>query len=304
MGDGHGHNHSHRHHHGNETRTLIAAALTGAFMVVEIIGGLVFGSLALLADAAHMSTDALSLTAAWAAFRISHKPPDKRRSYGYHRVQILVAFANGCALIIIALWVWVEAVRRLFEPQDVAGLGMLSVAALGLLVNIGAFVALHGADQGNLNVRAAFWHVLGDLLGSVAALTAAGIILLTGQTWVDPAASILLGALLVLAGIRVTKSAAHVLMEGTPAHLDPETVKADLLEHVSGISDVHHIHLWSLSSERPLITLHICLNADASAEQAVRDVKARLAQRFGITHTTVEPERGPCADGAAQAAAE
>ena len=181
----------------NERRVLAALCLTGVFMLVEAAGGLLSGSLALLADAGHMLTDTAALALAWVAFRTSRRPADPRRSYGYHRLQVIAAFVNGAALAAIVAWIAFEAIGRLLEPRPIDGPLMLAVAAVGLLVNISAFLILHGADRDNLNVRGAILHVVGDLLGSVATLAAAGVILATGWTPIDPMLSLLVAVLIL-----------------------------------------------------------------------------------------------------------
>jgi cobalt-zinc-cadmium efflux system protein len=199
MAHSHSHSHTHTHHHeyNNEQRTLWAALLTGGFMFAEIIGGLAAGSLALLADAAHMLTDASSLALAYFAFRIARRPTDWKRTYGFERFQILVAFANGLTLFFIIVWIAYEAVQRFFQPVEVMGGTLLVIAGLGLIVNLLAFWILHGGDRDNLNMRGASLHVLGDLLGSVAALIAGAVILLTGWTPIDPLLSLLVALILL-----------------------------------------------------------------------------------------------------------
>ena len=222
MHGSHSHNHGHAgHSHGaahanNERRMGLAAALTGAFMFAEVAGGIAAGSLALIADAGHMLTDFASLSLAWFGFRLSRRPADWRRTYGFDRFQVLVAFANGLALFAIAAWIVYEAIERLMTTPQVSGGIMVVVATLGLFVNIAAFWLLQGADRDNLNIRGAAVHVLGDLLGSVAALAAGAVILLTGWTPIDPLLSILVALIIVRSGWQVTADAAHILLEGAP----------------------------------------------------------------------------------------
>lgn len=284
----------------NESRTLWAAALTGSFMLAEVVGGLLSGSLALLADAGHMLTDFASLTLAWVAFRLSRRPADAARTYGFDRIQVLVAFLNGLALFLIAGWILVEAAHRLLDPMPVLGSIMAGVAALGLLVNIGAFLILHGADRDNLNIRGATLHVLGDLFGSVAALLGAGVILLTGWTPIDPLLSVLVAVLVLWSAWRLVAEAGHILLEGTPKGLDLAAVGPDLVAHVGPVESVHHVHAWSITQERQMITLHACVADDGRKPEAVTAaIKARLSERFGITHATIELEHSGCADAAA-----
>lgn len=280
----------------NERRTLIAAGLTGAFMLAELVGGLVTGSLALLADAAHMLTDFAALFLAWLAFRLSRRPADAVRTYGFDRLQILAAFANAVTLIVLVVWILSEAVARLFDPQPVLASGMLVVAAMGLAVNIAAFAVLQGADRDNLNIRGALVHVMGDLLGSVAALVAAGVILITGWTPIDPLLSMLIAALITVSAFRLLRDSGRVLLEAAPRGVDPEAIRADLVARVAGVEDVHHLHVWCLTPERPMATLHVRIDEAADVSETLSAVKHRLTVEFGLDHVTVEIETGACAD--------
>ena len=296
------HDHGHHHHHHaevsatNERRVLIAALLTGGFMLAELIGGLITGSLALLADAAHMLTDFAALFLAWLAFRLSRRPADTSRTYGFDRLQILAAFANAVTLIVLVAWIAAEAASRLLNPEPVMAAGMLVVAALGLLVNIAAFAVLHGADRDNLNIRGALAHVMGDLLGSVAALVAAGVILVTGWTPIDPILSLLIAGLIAVSAFRLLRDSGRVLLEAAPRGVDPDAVRADLMDRIDAVEDVHHLHVWCLTPERPMATLHVRIAEAANAGEALAAVKARLKAQFGLDHVTVEVETGACAD--------
>ncbi|WP_193370301.1 cation diffusion facilitator family transporter [Pelagibius marinus] len=299
-GHQHGHGHGHAHVHGagadSEKRVLWAFVLTAGFMGAEVAGGLISGSLALLADAAHMLTDAASLALAWIAFRVARRPADPRRSYGYGRGQVLAAFTNGAVLVAIVLWIFVEAVQRLMTPVPVEGGLMLVVAALGLVVNIIAFVILHGGDRHNLNLRGATAHVLGDLLGSAAAILGALVILWTGWMPIDPILSILVGLLVLRSAWLVVRESVHILLEGTPAGIEPQELRAALLADIPALEDVHHIHAWSLTSERPLLTLHARVGETADAQATLDRIKQVLAERYGIEHSTIQIERGDCGD--------
>jgi cobalt-zinc-cadmium efflux system protein len=233
---------------------------------------------------------------AWFAFRIARQPADWRRTYGFDRFQILAAFTNGVVLFLVAAWIVAEAVGRLITPEPVMGRAMLAIAALGLLVNAAVFAILHGGDRENLNVRGAILHVLGDVLGSVAAILAAGIILLTGWTPADPILSVLVSLLVLRAAWRIVAEAGHILLEGAPAGLDVRTIGPDLVENVPGVADVHHVHAWSLTQKKPLVTLHARVAEPHSPDTTLTAIKARLRDRFGIGHATVEVEQGGCAD--------
>lgn len=278
----------HPHATSNATAVGLAALLTGGFMLVEIAGGLISGSLALLADAGHMATDFAALALAWFAFRIAGRPADARRTYGFDRVSVLAAFVNGIALFVVAGWILVEAARRLSDPQPVAGALMLGVAAAGLVVNLGAFWVLSRGDRDNLNLRAALLHVVGDLLGSVAAIVAALVILWTGWTPIDPLLSVLVAFLILRAAWFVVRESGHILLEGSPAGFDRDAVVADLVAAVPGIAGVQHVHAWSISQERPMVTLEAEIAPGSDAETMRQRIKARLAEEFGFHHATVE----------------
>jgi cobalt-zinc-cadmium efflux system protein len=301
--DHHGHSHhGHSHGHGdarNQQRVGWAALLTGGFMLVEVAGGLVAGSLALLADAGHMLTDAAALGLAWLAFRVAQRPHDSKRTYGFHRFQVLAAYTNGLTLFFIAVAILYEAVHRLREPAEVLAGPMLAVAALGLAVNIAAFLALHGAERDNLNVKGALLHVAGDLLGSAAAIVAALVILATGWTPIDPLLSVLVALLILRSAWFLVRESGHILLEAAPKELDVEAMRDDLAAAIPGVLDVHHVHAWSLTQDRPMVTLHARIADTADTAEAARisaAIKAHLRTRYGITHATVEIECEHCAD--------
>ncbi|MER8570487.1 cation diffusion facilitator family transporter [Mesorhizobium sp. M1338] len=293
-----GHDHGPGHVHGStdKKRVLIAACLTGGFMVAEALGGILTGSLALLADAGHMLADSIALGLAWYAFHLAGRPATVRLTYGFGRVKTLVAYTNGIAIFVIALWIVYEAWGRLRAPAPVLGGPMLVVAILGLLVNIGSFLVLHGGDRENLNMRGAILHVLGDLLGSAAAIAAALVILTTGWTPIDPILSVLVSLLILYTAWSLMRAAAHVLLEGVPPSLDRDLIARDIEATVRGVREVHHMHVWSLDGTSNMATLHACLDEGVDAHQAVSAVKKRLASEHGISHATVEPEFGQCAD--------
>lgn len=292
-----GHSHGGHNHAAHATRTRLgwAAAITTLFMAAEVVGGVLSGSLALLADAGHMFTDAGALGLAWFAAGIAQRPADWKRSYGFDRFSVVVAFANGLALFAIAALIVYEAVQRLFMPAEVMGVPMLLVAAAGLGVNIVAFFILHGAEK-NLNVRGAVLHVLGDLLGSVAAIVAAIVIIYTGWMPIDPILSVLVALLILRSAWSLVRESGHILLEAAPIEIDSRAIAADLVANVAGLADVHHIHVWSITEERRMATLHARLSDEAGAEAVVGAIKARLAGQFGIAHATVEVEFGPCTD--------
>jgi cobalt-zinc-cadmium efflux system protein len=296
----HGHDHGHGHaHHGhalNERSVGLAALLTGSFMIAELVGGAFAGSLALLADAGHMLTDFASLSLAWLGFRLTRRPADWRRTYGFDRFAVLVAFVNGIALFAIAAWIAVEAWYRLESPVTVLGGPMLGIAVGGLAVNVIVFFVLRTGDKDNLNIRAAALHVVGDLLGSVAAVAASLVILATGWTPIDPLLSLLVVLIILRSAWRVVADSGHILLEGSPSGFDSRAVGNDLRAALPFVLDVHHVHAWSISQERPMVTLHACVAEDTDSAVAIREIKRRLAQHFRITHATVEIEYGACGD--------
>ena len=285
--------------HGRNVRRIFwALLLIGGFMVVEVIGGIISGSLALLADAAHMFVDTVSLFFAWIAFKLSRRPADRARTFGYHRLPVLVAYTNGVFLVIVVGWVYYEAVERILNPAPILAGPMLTVAVLGLLVNIAAFAVLSGADRQNLNVRGALLHVLGDMLGSAAAVTAALVIMTSGWTPIDPLLSVFVGLLVLRSAWFLLKDAAHVLLEGAPGELDVREIGRDLVASVDAVQDVHHVHAWSLSQEHSLLTLHARILESAHPDSAIAAIRSRLASRFDISHVTVQIELDGCSDDA------
>ena len=310
------HDHSHEQAHDRgaaaDTRLRIAFGLTAGFMLVEVVGGLWSGSLALLADAGHMLTDALALGLALWARHQTLRPADPRRSYGYHRMPVLAAFVNGLALLAIVAWIAVEAVQRLLAPPPVTGELMLGVAVVGLLVNVAAFLVLrgshahhghaHGAggnhahDGDDLNLRGALLHVLGDLLGSAAAIVASIVILATGWMPIDPLLSLLVAALILRSAWQLVRESAHVLLEGTPEGFDVAQFANRLVTEVAGVRGVHHVHHWMLTPQRSVMTLHAVLADGADDDCVVRAIKSWVKARYRVAHVTVQTERGGCAD--------
>ena len=279
------------------TRVMIALVLTGVFMVVEVVGGILSGSLALLADAGHMLTDTMALGLAAMAFHVSKRPADGRLTYGYQRFQILAAFVNGLSLLVIVGWILYEAVQRFLAPRDILAETMLLVAAAGFVVNIVAFAVLHTGDQENLNIRAAALHVAGDLLGSVAAIVAALVIMYSGWTMIDPILSIAVAMLILKSAWTLVKRSSHVLLEGAPEWLDVAAMQQRVVERVEGVSEIHHVHVWGLTPQQLMLTMHVVLEGEAISQVAVlRDVKALLHDEYGIDHSTIEVEIDGCAD--------
>ncbi len=289
--------HSHSHS-GNRHRLSIALAITATFTVVEAVGGLLTGSLALLADAGHMLTDSMALALAVFAFAISDRPPDSKRSFGYHRFQILASFINGLTLLAIAVWIVVEALLRFMDPQPVLGTAMLAIAFSGLVVNLFVFWILHGGDQHNLNMRGAALHVLADLLGSVAAIIAAIVIISTGWVAIDAILSLVVAVLIFRSAWFLVKRSGHILLEGTPENLNVDELMTRLVSAFSGVADVHHVHVWALTQERLILTMHVVPASSRQDSAALlREIKRFLSEEYGIAHSTIEMDAEFCADG-------
>ena len=283
---------SHVHTH-NKAVLKGALLLIAAFMLVEVAGGLLTNSLALLSDAGHMFSDALALGLSLAAFYWGERPNTLRNTYGFRRSEIIAAALNGLTLAAIVLWIVVEAVGRLLHPPQVASTGMLVVSVLGLVVNIIVAVWMHrGGDiHGNLNMKSAYLHVLGDLLGSVGAILAALLMLAFGWRWADPVASLLIAALIGKSSYGVLKSALHILMEGSPAHIDEARLLATL-RAADGVIAVHDLHLWTITSGLNALSCHIVVAGDLCVREAECIVQkiAHELEQHGIQHSTIQTE--------------
>lgn len=298
MQEGH-RNHAHTHIPSistDERRIGITFVLIFVFMIIEIAGGLVAHSLALIADGGHMVSDAAALGMSWLAIRVGKRPADLSRSYGYKRLEVLAAFANGCTLFLIAGWIVFEAVRRFASPEPVIGSTMMAVAIAGLIANLIAFWILNTANRTNLNIRGAWLHVLGDLLGFVVAIIAAAVILWTGWSPIDPLLSILVAVLILRSAYQIVRSSSHILLEGTPPHVDTEAMSADLNSLLPVGAAVHHLHVWSLTAETPLVTLHVSCLRQEQPTPMLSAIKSRLRERYGIGHSTIQIEQAGCAD--------
>lgn len=293
------HDHGHDHDHAHAAGKLLGAALalTCVFMLVEFAGGLLARSLALVADAGHMLTDTAALALAWAAIRIATRPADTRRSFGYQRLRVLAAFVNGCALLLIVAWISIEAVQRLLNPSPVDAQIVLWIASLGFLVNLIVFAMLRKGHAHDLNISAATLHVIGDLLGSLAAIIAALIILWTQWLPIDPLLSLFVCALIVRSAWSLVKRSAHILMEGSPDWLDLAELRSTLEQRIPAIRDVHHVHAWLVGPQETFMTMHASVTSDADHSLVLRDAKSVLADHFGITHATIQIEPEGCVDG-------
>ena len=291
---GHAHGHDRQHgHDAGERRLLTALTILGLFTLVEAVGGYFAHSIALLAEAAHMLADSASLLLAIVAIRVGRRPANPRRTYGHRRYQPLAAFVNGQALMVLSVWVMYEAILRLPHRPTVDGRLMLGIAVIGGIANLGAFVSLSGARS--LNERGARAHVLSDLLGSVAASGAAVLILLKGWTIADPLLSLGVAVLVLRSGWVLMRESADVLLESVPAGFDVSRVETELIKQVPGLAGVHDVHVWSITGERPMVTLHADLMPGTEPPEALAAIHACLRLSLNIEHCTVQIEReGRC----------
>jgi len=295
MGDC-GHDHgigvNHAHDRADSGRLLAAFAVIVVFMIVEVVGGIISGSLALLADAAHMMTDAFALALAASAHWMSSRPANKKLHFGYRRLQVLAAFVNGIALIALMSWIVFEAVHRSIAPVEVAWAPMLVVAALGLAANGIAFRLLHRAGEHNINIKGAMLHVASDLLGSIAAVVAAIVIWQTGWTRIDPILSIVVAALIARSAYKLLRETTHILLEGAPQHLDAEKLAGELIAMTADVEDIHSVKISQLTPDQLRLTMHAKIRAGAAADEALRALKSTLEERFGIHDSTIQIEAG------------
>ena len=287
-GDGGHHDHDHVRELGRK-RLMLVLGITATFMLVELIGGLLANSLALMADAGHMLSDVAALGLSAFALWFSRRPATAAKSYGYMRIEILAALVNGATLIIISVIILWQAWLRLRQPQDVQGALMLGVAAGGLLVNIVAAWLLHSSSGHNLNLRGAYLHVLGDLLGSVGAIAAAAIILTTGWMPADPIISVIVALLILFGAWRLVRESVDVLLEAVPRHIDMTAVHRSLMS-IPGVEEVHDLHVWTLTSGYLAMSGHTVIRDPARHRETIAGVHDRMHREFGISHVTIQIE--------------
>ncbi len=284
--------HDHTHDHGGLSRTgrlKIALAITAIYMVAEAVGGWLTNSLALLADAGHMLTDVAALALTLSAIWFASRPATERKTFGYYRLEILAAFINGVVLVLLSLWVMWEAYERWTQPPEINGLGLTVVAVGGLIVNIIAAKLLHSGHKHDLNMRGAWLHVMGDLLGSVTAIAAGVLVLGFGWLWADAACSVLISLIIVFGAGRLILDSANVLLEGTPSHIDLNAVKATITD-TPGVVNVHDLHVWTISSGMEALSVHIGHDETVSHSALLSKVRDRLHEGFGIDHLTIQME--------------
>ncbi|MGG1676450.1 cation diffusion facilitator family transporter [Neobacillus sp. NRS-1170] len=288
----HHHGHSHGHSHTSNKKALLSSfLLIAAFMIVEVIGGIVTNSLALLSDAGHMLSDAAALGLSFFAIKLGEKQGSQEKTYGYKRFEIIAAALNGLTLIIISVYIFYEAIGRFLAPPEVQSKGMLMISITGLLVNIvAAWILMKGDKEENLNVRSAFLHVLGDMLGSVGAIVAALLIMFFGWGIADPIASVIVAALILISGYRVTKDSFHILMEGAPEQIDSRKVK-EALRKIPLVKEVHDLHIWTITSGYPVLSCHITISDDGVHDEILSQSQRILHDEFHIEHSTIQVEK-------------
>ncbi len=283
---------SHDHDHGgggsSRRRALaLALAITAVYTVAEVVGGILAGSLALLADAGHMLSDNIALGLALFAIWLAAKPPTPERTFGYKRAEILAALANGVTLVAVSFWIFFEAYRRLEDPVEVLGGWMLVVALIGLAVNLAAGLVLWRGRDGSLNVGAAFRHVVADALSSVGVIAAAIVIILTGWTEADPLVSVVIGILILVSAWTVLRDSTRILLEATPKGIDAEEIARAILVHPS-VTDVHDLHVWEVTSGFPSLSAHVLVRPREDCHGIRRELERLLGERFEIEHTTLQ----------------
>lgn len=297
---GHSHDHGHGHSHGNganKKALLLSLVIITTFLIIEVIGGFLTNSLALLSDAGHMLSDSSALFLSLVAMYFAAKPPSPTKTYGFYRTEILVALLNGITLVVISIFIFWEAYQRLSAPPEVASLSMMGIAFIGLLANIAAaFVLMRGDYKNNLNMRSAFLHVLGDMLGSVGAIVAGFLMWKFGWYIADPIISIIVGILIMSSAWRVTKESVNVLMEGSPSNIDTQKVK-DALTTIPGVTSVHDLHVWTVTSGFDSLTAHIHVKDDLPSYPVLQEALHLLKDNFGITHATIQIENSSVLHG-------
>ena len=284
------HTHSHERRSAQSLRNLkLALGLTFVYMIAEAVGGWLTNSLALLADAGHMLTDVAALTLTLAAIWFASRPATSKKTYGYYRYEILAAFINGIALVLISLWVIYEAFERWNSPPEIKGLGLTVIAGGGLLVNLIAAYLLHGDHDHDLNMRGAWLHVIGDALGSVTAIVAGILILAYGWVWADAVCSFLISLIIIFSAWRLIRESVNVLLEGTPARINLTAVE-ESIRQTEEVEDVHDLHVWTITSGMEALSVHIVHRETISQTRLLKKIREKLHEDFGIDHLTIQLE--------------
>ena len=284
--DGEKDEHEHNHQHRLQRKFWFAILLTTFVLGIEIVGGILSNSLALLSDAAHVFSDSLSLIMSWLAIYLSTRPATSSRTYGYHRAEVFAAFINGVSLVAISAWIFYEAVHRFIEPEPVKSKEMLVVAIIGFIANMAIVWLFHGEGHKSLNVRSAVLHVIGDALASVGVIVGGAVMYWTGWFVVDPILSCGIGIVILIGAFRVTKEAVHILLEASPKHADAHKVAA-CINAIGSVKDVHDMHIWSLCSNYLALSTHVSIAEDASrsSHELRQEINDKLQTQFGIFHS-------------------
>jgi cobalt-zinc-cadmium efflux system protein len=279
----------------NQRRLLVALSITGLMTIVELAGGLISNSLALIGDAGHMFTDTLALGLSLFALNLAKRPASQTKTYGYYRAEILAALINGAILVLVSAYIFYEAYHRFVEPPEVRGGLMLIVAAIGLVANVVGISILRSASRGNLNVKGAFLHMWSDTVSSVGVIAAGIIILLTGRTIADPIISIIIGLLILRGAGGLVWESINILLEAVPKNLDVSRIN-DAVRKIRGVRDVHDVHLWAITSGMYAMSCHLLIEDQmvSNCSQIVEEVNKTLSQEFGISHSTVQLECEEC----------
>ncbi len=293
--------HAHNHGHANAGKPLkLTLLIIVVIMVAEVIGGFVANSLSLLGDAGHMLTDALAIVLSLFAIGLARRPATTRRTFGLHRAEIMAALTNGVILILISVYIFYEAYQRFIDPPEVDGPVMLIVAGIGLIANLAGILILRRSSEGSLNVKAAFWHIIGDTLSSVGVIVAGVIILLTGWYVADPILAVVIGVVIIWGAFRIVREASNILLESVPGHVKLDEV-ADAMKSVPGVTGLHDVHVWTITSGIYALSAHVEVEDRMVSESAdvLAGLNKVLEERFDISHTTLQLECDSCPSGTA-----
>ena len=289
---------SHQEKISSYRRLKFTLAIVLSVMVAEILGGIYSGSLALLGDAGHMLVDALALGLSLFAMTVARRPATAAKTFGYHRFEILAALANGTILVLVSAYIFYEAYQRFMEPSPIKTPLMLAIATIGLFANLGGVILLKKASQRSLNVKAAFWHIMGDTISSVGVIIAGIVILFTGWYVADAIVAVVIGVIILVGAVMIVRDSADILLEAVPKHIDTARV-IDAIRNVPGVNEVHDIHIWTITSDIYALSAHLVIDDQMVSKgvDIVRVVRQELAQRFNISHTTLQLECESCPAG-------
>ncbi len=276
-------------------RLKIALSIIVAVMVLEVIGGIISNSLALLGDAGHMLVDALALGLSLFAITIAGRPATSQKTYGYHRVEIMAALANGTTLVLVAIYIFYEAYHRFLSPPVVHATTLLLIAIIGLVANLISVLLLRGVSHRNLNIKAAFWHIIGDTISSIGVIVAGVIILITGWRFADPLIAVFIGCIILWGAVRLVRESVDILLEAVPRHIQVGNV-IETIKNVVGVRDVHDIHVWTITSGLHAMSAHLVIDDQmvSISEEIVREINHDLSEKFDIKHTTLQLECETC----------